>query len=104
MAWYVDPKVLRARHKPALAVESSLTSREAAARIEPRRNKLQVVVYLAIVTGGGLTDEEGIEATGLPSSTYRPRRIELVESGRVVDTGRTRPTKSGRKAVIWRAA
>jgi hypothetical protein len=101
---YVDPRELRARFgKPALAQEHSPTSREAAARIEPKRGTLQTLVYLAINATGtsGLTDEEGIEATGLPASTYRPRRVELVEQSRIRDSHLTRLTKSRRRAVVW---
>jgi hypothetical protein len=105
MTWYVDPAVLRARHKPALAQEHSVTSRAAAAKIEPRRGTLQTIVYLYIKScSSGATDEEGMEATGIVASTYRPRRVELVEAGRIVDSGRTRKTRSGREAVVWVAA
>lgn len=79
------------------------TSRSAAQAIRPDTSRLRIKVLAAIVTGGGLTDEEGIDATGLSPSTYRPRRIELVETGRVQDSGETRLTRSGRKAVVWEA-
>lgn len=105
---------LRARHdariqagqphgKPALAIESSDTSRAAAASVEPRRGRLQAVVLATLVGSAmtGLTDEQGIRITGLSPSTYRPRRIELVEAGRVVDSGKRRRTVSGRWAVVW---
>jgi hypothetical protein len=42
-----------------------------------------------------------MELTGIPPSTYRPRRVECVEFGLVRDSGLTRPTKSGRAAVVW---
>ena len=110
-AWsFVDPAVLRARHdalsphqKPAMAQEHSATSRAAAGRIEPLRPNLQAVVLENLVAAGewGQTDEEGINRTGIPASTYRPRRIELVEANRVLDSGRTRLTKSRRAAVVW---
>jgi hypothetical protein len=49
----------------------------------------------------GLTDEEMQAKTGMNPSTQRPRRCELVEMGKVRDSGSTRRTKSGRKAVVW---
>ncbi len=49
----------------------------------------------------GLTDEEGYEASGINPNAWRPRRGELVRDGMVVDSGRTRATKSGCKAVVW---
>jgi hypothetical protein len=59
--------------------------------------------YAAVVLceQGDATDEEiqlGLEMSG---STERPRRVELVAAGRIVDSGRTRPTQSGRQAVVW---
>lgn len=81
----------------------SQTSREAAERIKPTAGTLMLVVYHAISgsVGRGLTDEEGIRATNLSPSTYRPRRCELVAAGRIRDSGVKRPTSSGRKAVVW---
>jgi hypothetical protein len=102
MFQYRSAAELRASHKPALAVESSPTSRAAAAKIEPRRNNLQAIVYAYIAAcSAGATDEEIQEGTGMNPSTQRPRRNELVEQGLIVDSGRTRPTRSGRAAVVW---
>ncbi len=56
--------------------------------------------YLVNRTNGA-TDFEIQKASGLNPSTQRPRRIELVECGLVRDSGKTRPTPSGRKAVVW---
>ncbi len=76
--------------------------REAALSIYDGLNELEarVLRYLAGCDDGA-TDEEGIEATGLKDNTYRPRRIKLMALGRVTDSGRTRPTHCGRKAVVW---
>jgi hypothetical protein len=63
---------------------------------------LQKIVLDAISAAAtGLTDEEGIDVTGLPASTYRPRRIELQRRGKVRDSERTRLTRAGRKSVAW---
>lgn len=55
----------------------------------------------AAVDGMGLTDEEGQQLTGLHPNSYTARRLELVEAGYVEDTGDTRPTTSGQRAVVW---
>ena len=95
------PAPLLTVRKPALAQEHSETSKDAARRIEPVRGTLREVVYSFLKDAGadGLTDEEGIAATKMPASTYRPRRVDLVEAGLVRDSGIRRATKSGRKAV-----
>lgn len=49
----------------------------------------------------GLTDEEIQDLSGMSPSSERPRRGELVDMGKVRDTGRTKPTKSGRMAILW---
>lgn len=84
----------------------SKTSREAAEQIKPQLPRLQQIVLDAIIASGanGLTDEQGVTLTNLSPSTYRPRRIELQTKCLIVDSGKTRPTRSGRQAVIWRAA
>lgn len=51
----------------------------------------------------GATDEQIQDELAMPSSTERPRRVELVKGGVVVDSGRTRPTRSGRQATVWAA-
>ena len=84
----------RIRHSP--------TSCQAAESIEPIAGTLRWKVLEAIRNAvDGLTDEEGIEATDMNPSTYRPRRIELQTARLIVDSGATRETKSGRKAVVW---
>lgn len=89
---------------PAKAQEHSETSKSAARAIEPRRNILRKQVYdILLATPSGLTDEEIQTMTGMEGSTQRPRRVELVESGAVVDSGLTRATRSGRQATVWTA-
>ncbi len=80
----------------------SQNSRAAAEAIRPDTGRLRLAVLGAIRDAGGLTDEQGIDATGISPSTYRPRRIELVEAGKVKDSGEVRLTKSWRKAVVWK--
>ena len=85
----------------APAIRHSRTSVAAAESIAPHLGELQAVV-LARIAHEPCTDEEGIESTGLSPSTYRPRRIECVRMGLVIDSGSTRKTRSGRSATIWR--
>ena len=91
-----------AQSKPP-AQRHSPTSVAAADSIEPTCAVQRFAVYEAIRTAYsyGLTDEEGTETTGIPASSWRPRRCELVASGHVADSGRTRLTRAGRKAAVW---
>lgn len=82
---------------------ASKTSREAAERIRPSTSVARQKVYEAIFASGerGLTDAEMYQATGLASDTARPRRCELVRGGYVRDSGRERPSPSGRAMIVW---
>jgi hypothetical protein len=80
------------------------TSRAAATAIVPIAAKQRQAVLDALrASWDGLTDEQIGEAVGIGGSSSRPRRIELVKAGLVIDSGRTRPTRAGRQAVIWEA-
>ena len=81
----------------------SSTSVAAAEAIAPVAATLRRMVLEAIAAAGadGLTDEEGAERVGINGNTYRPRRRELEQADRIRNTGKTRQTKSGRKAVVW---
>ena len=90
----------------APAVRGSVTSAQAADSLGPATlNAMQRRVYEFLRTCGafGATDEEMQLALGMNPSTQRPRRIELVRRGLVVEAG-TRKTVSGRMAVVWRVA
>jgi DNA-binding IclR family transcriptional regulator len=63
----------------------------------------EAVLNLLTRKMGGMTDEEIQRALKLNPSTERPRRIELVQAGKVRDSGRTRKTASGRAATVWAA-
>lgn len=85
-------------------IPTSETSRAAAQAIEPSLGRLQreVLAYLRYCRDAGCTDEELQLSLVLNPSTERPRRIELVEKGLVVDSGVRRKTRSGRLATVWR--
>lgn len=83
----------------------SATSAEAAERAEPKAATQRAFVLdrFREWPENGWTDDELAEATGMNPSTLRPRRIELVNAGLVEDSGEKRPTRSGRRATVWRA-
>lgn len=84
----------------------SATSRDAAAKILPALGTLRRKVLEALQYSGaeGMTDEEMQGRLHLTGSTQRPRRVELVAAGLVVDSGKRRAAESGRNAVVWIAA
>lgn len=90
------------QERPAPSVATH-TSRSAAARIEGATHNLRGEVYAAIEAAGatGLTDEEGMDTTGIVPNTYRPRRRELEQARVVRPRAETRPTRSGRQALVW---
>lgn len=84
-------------------VSGSTTSEEAALSIGSKAATLREKVYEALKTLGPMIDEEIQDLLEMNPSTERPRRIELCSEGRVIDSGSTGLTKSGRKAVLWKA-
>jgi len=105
---YITPPIeeslpLFAQRAPS--VPGSATSALAAGSLGPATlNAMQRrVLELLRDNPHGLTDEEQQAALEMNPSTQRPRRIELVRRGLVVEGG-TRKTSSGRMAVVWRAA
>lgn len=103
----VDPRTLA----PGMVGRAHpVTSRDAAALVAPRTGTqrwriLQAFLHLA---PGGLTSEQVEARTGLPANSVRPRLLELREDERMggwlVDSGETRPTKSGAQAIVWQLA
>ena len=90
----------------APAQQHSRTSMAAADSMDrDRLNSLQrsVVAFLRERGVHGATDEEIAAGLEMNPSTQRPRRIELVRRGLVVEAG-TRKTRSGRFATAWRLA
>src|SRR5262245_13499138 len=86
------------------AQRHSATSLQAAALIADRTATLRAKVFEFLrQRPAGATDEEIQRALEMNPSTERPRRIELVQAGLVQDSGQTRPTLSGRQAVVWAA-
>ena len=105
---YITPPIeeglaLFAQRAPA--VPGSATSAMAADSLEPATlNAMQRrVLKLLRENPHGLTDEEQQAALSMNPSTQRPRRVELVRRGFVVEDG-ARKTSSGRMAAVWRCA
>ena len=83
------------------AQEHSDTSVAAAKAIDATSAALRLAVLGVIEARGSATGEEIQIELGIPGNTQRPRRVELCEAGRVVDSGMRRRTKSGRQAAVW---
>lgn len=77
------------------------TSRLAAARIHSRVSHIQerILVFLKNCPAGA-TDYDIQQAFDDHSSTFRSRRAELVNMGRVRDSG-ARKTQNGSKRIVW---
>lgn len=90
---FSDPKVSGA----------SDTQRLAAVGVYPRTGTYRRGVLDCIARSGatGVTDQQIYLLTGLDENTVRPRRNELMNDGWIVDSGLTRPTPSGKAAVVW---
>ena len=88
----------------AAPAQNTDTSRGAAKAIESCAQTLRWAVLAFLRRQGelGATDEQIQSSLALNPSTVRPRRGELVSAGLVVDSGLTRPTASGRQAIVWR--
>jgi hypothetical protein len=48
------------------------------------------------------TDEEMCVRLKMDPNTQRPRRWELSESGKIVDSGKRRKTRTGSPAIVWK--
>lgn len=81
------------------------TAHAAASAIEPVSGAQRRAVLRVLTDAGaaGLTDEEMQERLVMDPSSQRPRRVELVNAGLVVDSGRKRQTSARRQATVWTA-
>lgn len=85
------------------------TSEWAAKRMMPRAGTVRRLVLDEILKfESGLTCEQVCDLLGLPGSTVRPRIWELRGEPRtssrialIKDSGRTRTTRSGQRAIVW---
>ena len=89
---------------PAPPTNGTPTSNAAAERIEPMTGTLRrkMLDYLRTCGDAGATDEQIQFACSINANTERPRRQELEKMGFIRRMDRfTRPTRSGRSAVIF---
>jgi len=93
---------------PRARSQDPATSHAAAASVTDLSVKQQAVMD-TFRACGPMTDEELLDnypAPDVPVQTdsgLRTRRHELVEAGLIEDSGETRPTRTGRAAVVWQA-
>ena len=82
------------------------SSHEAAASVTRIRESQQAVLELLKLLGPSTDEQIGAAYWDGPKqspSGLRTRRSELVELGKVRDSGQRRRLKSGRRAIVWEA-
>ena len=82
----------------------SATSREAAEKAVGTAEAGRARVLSLLRRQGPMTLQQIEDALGWNGNTVRPRRKELEAAGLVIDSGKTAKTKSGRNAILWKAA
>lgn len=95
--------LLAQKHNPLPYIRGSRTSKAAARDAEAKAPSKRVQVLALLLHRGeaGCTDHQIAETLEMPPSTARPRRVELVEMGLVVDSGKRRETPYGSEATVW---
>lgn len=85
------------------ASRKSLTSQAAAKSVAHAVSFIEdrIVEHVRACGANGATAEETATALELRTQTCSARFSEMRESGRLIDSGRTRRTSSGRAAVVW---
>jgi len=98
------PLFMAAYHGEPPAQKHSETSVAAAESMKPtaESRRQEVLRFLKKRGPYGATDEEGQLALKMEGNTYRPRRIELVAAGLVVESPEKRKTTTGRFATVWK--
>lgn len=78
----------------------------AAAMVGLPAGRIRVAVLAAVARAGpdGATDDDIERYTGRSHQTVSSARNALAATGYLTDTGRTRPTRSGRPATLWRVS
>ena len=91
--------------RPPAFPHATETARPAAEVLTPIAGhyREQVLQFIRARGEEGATDEAVQQALGLKRDTVRARRVELPDEGLILDSHRTRPVRSGRRAVVWLA-
>lgn len=99
----VMSEVVPAKRNVLKAQMQSKTSVAAAVAAEPSKGSTRAAVLAMLRRLGahGATDEQMQRSLRMNANTQRPRRVELVEAGLVVDSEMVRKTTFGRPAVVW---
>ena len=82
------------------------TSVSAAEAVAPHLGRLQRLTVAAITEAGpqGLTADELAYRLSLDRCSVQPRTSELRCKGLIRDSGKRRPNKTGKMAIVWVAA
>lgn len=91
--WDATPPA--SQRAPATSHQAAASMRQPAKALRPR-----VLAYFIRRGAAGATAEEMAEALDLPTQTATPRVRELLDAGLLRDSGRRRPTRSGRSARV----
>jgi len=83
------------------AQRHSDTSKAAAESIRQKIGPLHIEILNFLAGRAGATDEQMQAQIPMAANTQRPRRVELTQMGRVVDSTRRDLTRSRRQAVVW---
>ena len=95
------------RHTKARNTDPHTSHAAAASVTDETLTHTQTLVLQTLRAHGPLTDEQlcmriaDSEQAPVSVSGVRTRRSELAAAGRVVDTGRRVPTRTGRQAIVW---
>lgn len=78
------------------------TSHEAADKIAPVTGRWRKAIFEFASRDQGVTDDEIFARWPDESqSTLRPRRVELVQSRHLIDSGEKRPNRRGNPCIVW---
>lgn len=93
----------RPRRRRDIKAVNTPTSIEAAESIQSSKAAMQeeVLSFLRGMGREGATDEQMQLGIPMAQNTQRPRRVELMQDGRVVYANKRRGTQSGRSAKVW---
>lgn len=105
MGVYLDPAAdlpLFAPRSPLVRTSDRATSHAAADAASEFEHEHERLILEALAAGPGTKDEIAARC-GLMEQQVIRRMAQLERTGRVADTGMTRPTASRRNATVWQA-